>query len=353
MNKNNDNNNRQIKDNEYISVILEEYGLSDCKKITDSLQGSVWSCKNQQDDDKKYVIKVTNRELHKRSSIKLGDKEFKIQENIKKEAKILKYVSLDNQCPDTIIKYVDFFKSTRNYYLVMENGGYSLFDFVVKAHNLILIGKLDIKEWQKCVKVIFKQIIDTIYYLHSKNICHFDISLENILINDVDVVRDLKNMGKITFCTESIKIKIIDFGLAEYFKKDDDDKDKEGSGSGGNKNTTQKCVSFMSSKYCGKENYKSPEIVAKNKLFDAKANDIWCAGVCLFMMVIGSAPWNKASNNDNSFTAIINNQMVSLIDHWDRLEYININILSILTMIFKYENKRCSINEIINSEWLK
>ena len=71
---------------------------------------------------------------------------------------------------------------------MMEDGGESLFDFVNKAHQLILSGNIDITEWHRVCKVIFKQMLECIEFIHSLNICHFDISLENFLINDVDVI---------------------------------------------------------------------------------------------------------------------------------------------------------------------
>ena len=55
-------------------------------------------------------------------------------------------------------------------------------------------------------------------------------------------------------------------GLAKYFQQNED---------------------CLSNKYCGKRNYKSPEIVSKKKKFDAKMNDIWCLGVTLFMISTG------------------------------------------------------------------
>lgn len=62
----------------------------------------------------------------------------------------------------------------------------------------------------------------------------------------------------------NILIFIVITGLAEIFSKKSD---------------------YKSNKFCGKSCYKSPEVTSKNKRkgFNAKLNDIWCLGVCLFM----------------------------------------------------------------------
>lgn len=51
---------------------------------------------------------------------------------------------------------------------------------------------------------IMKQIILAIKHLHERGICHRDLKLENIMV-------ETRNL------TEEPLIKVIDFGLAEYF----------------------------------------------------------------------------------------------------------------------------------------
>ena len=101
----------------------------------------------------------------------------------------------------------------------MEDGGQSLLHFVQRAHKCIKAQKLDISQWIKMCKIIFKQMVESIDYIHSKNVAHFDISLENFLINDVkiNVIQD----DKLQFCfDDKIQCKLCDFGLAQYFADD-------------------------------------------------------------------------------------------------------------------------------------
>ena len=98
----------------------------------------------------------------------------------------------------------------------MEDGGSSLFEFVQQAHHLLNEGRMDIRHWHKVVRCIFKQMVEAIEYMHSLNICHFDISLENWLINDVCFFIEEgneQNPKKLRCDLDSIQIKLCDFGM--------------------------------------------------------------------------------------------------------------------------------------------
>ena len=256
-------------------------------------------------------------------------------------------------------------KSNTNYYLVMEDGGHSLFSFIEKVHKIILAGNMDILSWHETVKVIFKQMIECIQYIHSKYVCHYDISLENFLINDVDVYYG--ENGKLRLCNDSIQIKLCDFGLAGRFKKATSNgrmskKDGECCNNDDIDNTEGKrddCLrdyyeaDFQSQKWCGKPNYKSPEVTSQRKSFNAKSNDIFCFGVCLFMMLVGSAPWRQTHKTDKTFMKIMNGQIKILLTTWKRIHYINDNQLQLISSILQYQDKRINMQQIINSQWIK
>ena len=325
-----------------------------------------------------------------------------MHENLLKEKEILKYLSSCSDCPSHIIKYRGFFKSKSKYYLILEHGGWPLLNFVRKAHKLINLNKMDIVEWISLVKVIFKQMVDAIAYMHSKNICHFDVSLENTLINDIKILIEDRNKlhEKIKFLSnddKSVNIKIIDFGLAELFDGDS---------------------GFLCSKYCGKEYvlhtihrlsklrkvlavctnmvcliacnnymfrnveerilnvhyrrsckytathrqdfmhndrlYKSPEVIAENALFDARANDVWCLGVSLFMMLSGSPPFGIGHHRDPGYQCVMKGKefIRYLVSGWRKENHFDDSSIDLLSRIFRLESERISLNKLKEHRWL-
>ena len=62
-----------------------------------------------------------------------------------------------------IIEFEKFFNDENNYYLVMKNGGISLFEYTKYCHKLIKEGKININDWKIHCKIIFKQIIVIIH----------------------------------------------------------------------------------------------------------------------------------------------------------------------------------------------
>eukprot|EP00483_Globobulimina_turgida_P012531 UN12554 len=211
----------------------------------------------------------------------------------------------------------------------MEDGGSDLFEYVVKCHNLIRKGKLDRKEYRLICKKIFRQIIELLDYLHNKhNICHLDISLENMLIKNGTILQNI-NTGKISL-NRNVTVKFCDFGLSEKF----------------NPNNHFKCA-----KYVGKTRYKSPELWTKKMIFDARSNDMWSLGITLFMMVIGVPPLKYPDANDDNFQLIISGQILHLIQSWNRAKYMTPQILDLLNKMLTQEHQRIELNEIKKHSW--
>eukprot|EP01083_Nonionella_stella_P070198 187720_1 len=251
---------------------------------------------------------------------------YSIKEDIILEQSILKYLTQDIRCPKSIVKWHQFFKTETDLYFVMEDAGHSLFDFVTQAHALVKARKIDIRHWQRVCHMILRQMIECIDYIHSRKVAHFDISLENWLINDVEIdVTNVNGRDRITFVLDDLQVKLCDFGLAAMFTN----------------------RSFRSNKHCGKAQYKSPEIVAKKQGFDARSNDIWCMGVCMFQLCTGISPWDRADESDANYAFVQNCGLREAMRHWDVLNTVDRTIFPILEAILLLkEDDRASLPEI-------
>eukprot|EP01083_Nonionella_stella_P074387 201797_1 len=315
-----------------LQSVLKQLGFRRIQKIIATLQGTIWRA-HHQSSNQSIVIKVANKLLNSQSLTNINGTLQHIQENILSETKILQYLTsilLQTQSKtDLLTKHLGFYSTHSDYLLFMQDGGTCCFDFCVAAHHLIQSGKLDIAEWHAMVKVIFKRMIECIAFIHSNNVCHFDISLENFLIM-CDVV-STENGQLIKFSKQNVKVSLCDFGVAEFFGKGSD---------------------FRSTKFCGKDNYKSNEVVQK-KAFNAKLNDCWGLGIVLFSLVIGCGPFTSACRSDERFCRIMDGDLVNLLTEWNKMEYVNDDLLELFGLIFQNEDQRCDLGGMSKCKWMQ
>ena len=238
--------------------------------------------------------KVAIKKIYKSSEDLLSDGE------IVDEIKILKNLSH----PD-IVKMIEFYGTEDAYYIVNEycSGG-ELFE---KA-----VGYLS----ETQISVIFKQILSGLSYLHSNNIVHRDLKLENILISDKEYV---EMTGE-----EYFDIKIIDFGNARIFDKN-----------------------LKSNSIVGSSYYIAPEVF--NRKYNREC-DLWSAGVILYMLIVGSPPFDGKSDKQitSSIKAgIFNKQKESWINA-------SLEVKDLISKLLVYEpSKRLTANEALQHPWFK
>eukprot|EP01083_Nonionella_stella_P070734 189395_1 len=309
-----------------IENTLTSKGHIDLKKLSEALQGTIWETSKNGSSN---IIKVTDKSLHDKHITYVDDTEITIQENIINESRILKYLTT-NDPPPTLVQFIDFFYDTRNYFLVMQHGGHSFFEFVKKCHQYIEHELLDITQWLSFCVAAMQQTVGLLAWLHdTMHCCHLDVSLENFVISNVHVHMDRKTKKILRF-NEDFHIKIIDFGLAEVFTTTD----KSG------------LIDFSCTKYVGKTAYKSPEVHRKKGTFDARGADCWSLGISFFMMLIGAPPFKRASRKDPMFVLIMNGQILDILYAWNRVHYITAEILDLFQRIFVAEKDRMTIQEI-------
>ena len=211
-------------------------------------------------------------------------------QKIKTETKIMKKLSKSNN----IVKFYEYFETKKHICIVME---------YICAGDLLSYIKKRTKLTETVAKFIFKQIILSLKYIHNNNIVHRDIKLDNILI-------DIDN-----------NIKICDFGVSKFFKKDD-----------------------IILEQCGTPAYMAPEIL-KNKGYKGEEIDIWSSGVVLYAMLSGTVPF-KGDNLKELKNIILSGKYKMIKD-------LSPEGTNLLEKILEVEpSKRIKIDEILKHPWL-
>mmetsp|Transcript_29776 Transcript_29776/g.39612 ORF Transcript_29776/g.39612 Transcript_29776/m.39612 type:complete len:114 (-) Transcript_29776:156-497(-) len=100
--------------------------------------------------------------------------------------------------------------------------------------------------------------------MHSRNIVHRDLKLDNILVEE-----------------DTRMVKLIDFGFGVIVD-----------GAQGHLKI-----------FCGTPSYMAPEIVRRSESYEGKPVDIWALGVLLYVMLTGGLPF-RGSNEPELFEKI-------------------------------------------------
>ena len=164
---------------------------------------------------------------------------------------------LSNLDHPNIVKYFGVFEDDYYVHIVMEYlKGYDLYK-IISLKKYTGFDEKDMCE-------IIQQLLKALTFIHSQNIIHRDIKPENILF-----------ANKRNYST----LKLIDFGLATYSKKD--------------------------TKSVGTPYYMSPEIIDGHSV---PQSDIWSVGIIVYLMLTGKYAF-QAKDGENLYEKIKNNEI--------------------------------------------
>jgi len=108
-------------------------------------------------------------------------------------------------------------------------------------------------------RVVLEQLCDALAYLHSLDVVHGDIKLENVMFKDVNMIESLK---------------LVDFGSVEI----------QGNAVG-HSNTVTSC-------FGGTLPYQAPEILSGDQSYPTKSSECWSVGILMYILLIGKFPFS-------------------------------------------------------------
>lgn len=179
------------------------------------------------------------------------------------------------------------------------------------------------------VRVWFSQLLRGLSHLKRKGVCHRDIALENVVLDDAD---------NLVICDLGLSLRV------PYMQKRNEDSVCDISEGSRRRLMPNQGV-------CGNLTYLAPEVIRGSDI-DGYAVDVWSAGVLLFVMLVGAAPFRWAHPSDLRFLQVAKGNLRKLVKEQD----INISdsALDLLqSMMEKNPRKRPSITKILNHPWMR
>lgn len=205
------------------------------------------------------VYKGRLRSDHRKVAVKMMEK-TKLQQLKVPREDVMREVDMMMECAgdtcnvkDRFVQMFDFIETANKYYLVMEfceNGN---------LQDAAMSSKAGLGEQH--VRMLIKQMLEAIVFLHAEDICHRDVKPHNFLV-----------CGNIN--STSVKIKLGDFGEAIRLKKGKLLKNQVGT------------PAFM-----------APEmhlLPARSNGYDHKV-DVWALGICMVFLLASEYPFIDGS----------------------------------------------------------
>uniref|UniRef100_A0A3B4GFU3 CaM kinase-like vesicle-associated protein n=1 Tax=Pundamilia nyererei TaxID=303518 RepID=A0A3B4GFU3_9CICH len=168
----------------------------------------------------------------------------KVRKAAKNEIMILKLVNHPN-----ILQLIDTFETRKEYFIIQElaTGG-DVFDWILDQGNYT----------ERDASNVIRQVLEAVAYLHSLNIVHRNLKLENLM-----------------YYTENNHNKVVlrDFYLSRF-------------------------ENGPITEPCGTPEYLAPEVVARHRY--GRPVDCWAVGVIMFILLSGNPPFYDETEEENT-----------------------------------------------------
>ncbi|XP_011672831.1 serine/threonine-protein kinase 33 isoform X2 [Strongylocentrotus purpuratus] len=240
--------------------------------------------------NKKWAIKIINKEKAGSLAVKLLEREVAILKKVKQRH---------------IIYLKEVFETPKRMYLVME---------ICDEGELNKLFNHEGVFSEADTRTIIQRLTSAVAYLHKNDIVHRDIKLENILVS--------KNPDE---PSDRLNIKLTDFGLSVV---------KGGVGSD---------IQNM----CGTPMYMAPEVI-DNQGYSQQC-DIWSIGVIAFLLICGEPPFT-GQDEDGLYDSIRKGDLDFSTDAWQRISDEAKNAIQGLLKVDPAH--RLTASELLDHPWI-
>jgi len=193
-----------------------------------------------------------------------------------------------------VVRMLEVIESRERLVIVYEfvDGG-ELYDYLADKHRLS----------EDEARLFWRQIVIAVKYMHSRNIAHRDLKLENVMLDS------------------SNDIVVIDLGLGNFMKPDE-----------------------LLSTFCGSTAYAAPEMFLCQH-YVGSCVDIWSMGVMLYCLVMGFLPFEDPQR-------VVMADFVPFSEAHEDNVFISSEFEDLITKIFQKDpTARISIDGIIHHPW--
>lgn len=242
-----------------------------------------------------------NRETHEQVAIKIIEKKNITTENaiknLNREIQILTRVEHPN-----IVVLKDLYDTGDRFLFVMElvTGG-ELFDRIIEKGSYS----------EDDARILVKQILQGVAYLHSQGIAHRDLKPENLLLKTKD---------------SDFDVKIADFGLSSFVD-------------------SQKMMTA-----CGTPAYVAPEVLSSGGGGYDKEVDMWSIGVITYILLCGFAPFHGDTVKE-LLRVVVRGQFSFPSPYWDPISPQAKDFIS--KLLAKTPAERLTASQALQHVWLK
>lgn len=223
------------------------------------------------------------------------------------EIGVTKFISSFTQA-DYVVQMLGLFQDEEFTYFMTEfSSGGELFEHVVQAKALS----------EDLARKYCFQVLQAVSSLHHNGVVHRDLSLENTLVHGDGSIR------------------VIDFGQSVHLF------DPKGPRASTPMRHTGKA---------GKAYYRAPEMYLGE--YEGGPVDAFAVGVMLFIMTVGTPPWNSAVATDARFKYIEKHGVTKLLVSWGKAQAMSADLLDLLEKLMNPDiRKRATVQEALRHQW--